>query len=419
VKKIKKSTSLRKYLFLGLGLAALVGVILFVKNKLIASPQIAQISGDQYCQSNVTKFAVSDECSYGTFKSYSFTCKNGTTIERLGSNACYEYFSAYQDAQKTCGVTCSTPQPTTSSTTRPSPTVYPSPSAPTRPSPIASSTAYPSPSLSSSPAATPSAPPACRAQELTHYAFRELCPVPAGATEQYRFIDYTCGDETTPRSMGSSESCQFYTSLKSGAEFYCRKNSCSIASSTPTPTPTPTPQPPVISCATEVYKLPAKFNATAVSSDILAKNKVSGRNIVARPGDRFAFNLNMTSKTKRVVSDARFDFSSWTTTSLGESAPFTIIQIGESCQSYPDKSVRCGIAKLNSPDRRQSLRPNTYMVVSIDEVSKPTLTDMTYHTLYAGENVDCSPVTINVLPKQQRRCYGYGRFQWCRYIDAR
>ncbi len=245
------------------GLVILVILVGLLIKRMFTSPQVALIaeSTASMCTTNITTISFQDECANtGTFRRAVYTCSNGSTAEKLASGEnCIAYSDIVTEAQKNCGQTCNGPSPIPSCVPNPCPAgaacklmalpsgqVYcpvstPSPVPPTSPSP----TPTPKPSIAPTPISTsypsvaPSAPPACKAQEVTHYAFREICPVPAGATEQYRYIDYTCGDETVPRTMGSSDTCQFYTSLKSGAEFYCRRNACTVTVSTPTPMPSP------------------------------------------------------------------------------------------------------------------------------------------------------------------------------------
>lgn len=477
--KLKKRYKLNlKLVLVGLTLAALVGAALYFKSKFVEDAQIAMVASDQYCQSNVDKFAVQDECGAGTFKSFSVTCKNGQTVERQTTEACYDYFSAYQVAQKICGRTCIAPSPTVVATKVPTPT------------PV--TTSIPTASPRQSPTPVPSAPPACRAQEVTHSAFREICANTGTTQTQYRFLDYTCGDETTPRTIGSAEYCQFGTSLMSGAEFYCRKNACVAPTTTASPapstaaSPTPTARPgcyleqtwcaqsliggkcpmrevcpsspiptatttpsclpkptcpkgracpayldakycqieepiptsdpsPLVSCETEIYKLPAKVNPTALSSQMLARYKVNSKNVVAKAGERYAINMKLKNIKDYPLTGGYLSLSAWSSSTLGEASPFNIIGNAASCSVYPDKFIKCGVNQINL-NKGQSIRPDSFMVLEVSPSRVTTKMDLKYDGTYSNSPIECSPVTMKVQAEPTRRCYGYGRVQWCRNV---
>ena len=97
----------------------------------------------------------------------------------------------------------------------------------------------PTPSYTPYPSSTPtppSPPPACYAQEVNHTAYRESYYDQYSNTTQYHFLDYTCGSETSPRTIGSSQYYSTENSLLQGAQFYCRQNSCPL---TPSPSVSP------------------------------------------------------------------------------------------------------------------------------------------------------------------------------------
>ena len=169
------------------------------------------------CSQNVTTFAAYKRCATGSgmdFLEASYKCASFDATQTISRGYCVNYYDLYQSAVDSCKNVCVTPSASV---------------------PVTSST-------------PPSAPPACRAQELTTYKFDGACPVMVDNKPQYNFIDYKCGDETTYRRMGSSTSCQWGSSLIDGAQFYCRKNSCVVKESagpipsiTPSPSPSPTP----------------------------------------------------------------------------------------------------------------------------------------------------------------------------------
>lgn len=321
MKKLNKQhKSIPKITYLGVTVLVLGIVALLIRNMIIVRPQVAEVVSTSSCESNIVKFGVLNECSPGKFKSYSVTCKNGTAIEKLSSGTCFDYFSAYQEAQATCGRTCTmvapspTPQASSSATPTPKPTTYPFPSV------------------------------------------------------------------------------------------------------KPSPTPPPTSDPsPLVSCETEVYKLPPKFNTSALTSALLAKYKVIGRNITAKSGDLFAFNMRLTNIKNYPLTDGYLALSAWTYSSKGELAPFNITQKAQSCLEYPDKSLRCGVSQLIL-GQNQSVRPDTFMVVSINQPKITTKFDLTYQGTYSRSAFSCSTAVLNVLGAPVRKCYGYGRFQWCRYV---
>lgn len=164
------------------------------------------------CSTNVTTFAALKRCATGSgmdFLQANFKCASFATVQTISRGYCVSYFDLYQSAVDSCKNACVTPSASV---------------------PVTSSTA-------------PSAPPACRAQEVTTYKFDGACPNMVDNKPQYNFIDYRCGDEANTRRMGSADSCQWGSSLIDGAQFYCRKNACEVIPSSPRPSNTPNPSP--------------------------------------------------------------------------------------------------------------------------------------------------------------------------------
>lgn len=119
MKKIKaktyKKTNSKAIIFVViLALVAAFGIYL---KRLFVSPQVAEIAAPNttYCQTNVSTISFHDECATtGTFKRAVYTCKNGSTAEKLENNECMSYEKIMAEAQNNCGQTCvaSSPAPT-------------------------------------------------------------------------------------------------------------------------------------------------------------------------------------------------------------------------------------------------------------------------------------------------------------------
>lgn len=237
------------------------------------------------CSTAVTAFSAFKRCATGSgmdFLEASFKCASFAETQKISRGYCVNYYDLYQSAADSCKNVCVTPSASV---------------------PVTSSTA-------------PSAPPACRAQELATYKFDGACPVMVDNKPQYNFIDYKCGDETTYRRMGSATSCQWGSSLIDGAQFYCRKNSCT---STPTPTPKPTiaPTPPPtadpstsISCTPVIYKIPSGSKVTPynLTSFVSATTELNYTNIKANPGDMYLHGIKIKNTSNKSISTAGIPF---------------------------------------------------------------------------------------------------------------
>lgn len=185
------------------------------------------------CSTNVTTFAALKRCATGSgmdFLEASFKCASFAETQKISRGYCVNYYDLYQSAVDSCKNACVTPSASV---------------------PVTSSTA-------------PSAPPACRAQELTTYKFDGACPQMVDNKPQYNFINYKCGDETEYRRMGSADSCQWGSSLIDGAQFYCRKNSCTSQAS-PRPSTTPTSSPVTTTRPTPTPSLLPSASVTSTS----------------------------------------------------------------------------------------------------------------------------------------------------------
>lgn len=107
----KKTNSKTIVLVVILALVAAFGIYL---KSLLVSPQVAEIAAPNttYCQTNVNTISFHDECATaGTFKRAVYTCKNGSTAEKLASNECMSYEKIMAEAQNNCGQTCVAPSP--------------------------------------------------------------------------------------------------------------------------------------------------------------------------------------------------------------------------------------------------------------------------------------------------------------------
>lgn len=157
------------------------------------------------CNKNkFSSFTFSNPCGSGSFSTVTYTCSaNGSTgiLGKKPDNECYSPDDWRMQAENSCPEVCF---------------------------------------ASSSPSPSPSPSPQCYAQQISHYAYRDIC---TNSEQSYHYIDYRCGNETTPRTLGDSNVCQFARSLLSGAEYYCRQNPCPFPSPNPSLSPTPIPSP--------------------------------------------------------------------------------------------------------------------------------------------------------------------------------
>lgn len=200
------------------------------------------------CSQNVTTFSAFKRCATGSgmdFLEASFKCASFAETQKISRGYCVNYYDLYQTAVDSCKNACVTPSASV---------------------PVTSSIA-------------PSASPSCRAQELATYKFDGACPEMVDNKPQYNFINYKCGDETEYRRMGSADSCQWGSSLIDGAQFYCRKNTCTSqasprpsTTSTPSPVTTtrPTPTPTLIPSPSS--SAPIKTSVPSPSSSSCAKS---------------------------------------------------------------------------------------------------------------------------------------------------
>lgn len=227
-------------------------ISLFYSARLLhaAAPDCAQslstLSGFTRCETSTSK----------SFLTYQYACQDGI-IQTIDTGRCQDFSAMLTQVKKSCQSKCIgdvvviAPSPSIRPTTVPIPTTTPLPSpqyttAPS-PSPVALPSILPSPTIMPtsipSPVSSirPSAPPLCKAQELVSHQFSQECGAENGV-KQYKYIEYKCGNGLSGK-VGSSSSCQYYTSLMDAAWYYCRKNTCEtqaspVASISPKPTPT-------------------------------------------------------------------------------------------------------------------------------------------------------------------------------------
>ena len=238
-KTISKKLVVTAVILIGLALAGLVAAKTMMKTAQVALLTTMPVPLPSPICGNITQFNVTAQCgTTAQFHTATYTCTTMNGVQTIGTpnmkptaarpvqNGCQNVSALYATAYKTCSTTCLKPSPTPvpSMTPPPKPTSTPSPSTP--------------------PQGSPSPTPACTAQKVTHYAYRELCPYPAdNGRLQYHFIDYTCGNETTPRVLGSSDYCTFDSSFLASAQYFCMKNACSIIIPSSTPSSTAVPRP--------------------------------------------------------------------------------------------------------------------------------------------------------------------------------
>ncbi len=430
----KKPRSTNKLFQYAIIIAIVVGLGAWLYKNLVKTSQIAEISISDLqtsgCTSQVSSFTASTACSSEGYSTYSYMCGGQTDVKTISNTGgtCISFDEAYAKASSVCTI-CVTPL----RSTLPTPSI----------SPMVSSTPTPA-----------SPPPACRAQELTHFAYREICSPTGGSETQYRYIDFTCGDEKTPRSYGDGANCYFERSLKSTAEYFCRRNACVISTpvassrATPTPTPTPrvttmpaprvssrpnpspvtlwppTPPPtsdpsPLVSCALEVYKIPT--NLPLSQAFMLPEYQVRQGNISAKPGERYVVSMALTNVKNYALTSGNLKFTSWSTNSLAGNAPYSVFSTGvNTCtQGYPDKSVRCEVPRLTMRVG-ETVRPESLVVFDINsKVERAVSNSVSFKGIYSASTVTCPSVNFNVTPATVRRCYGFGRFQWCRNVVAK
>lgn len=202
-----------------------------------------------------------------------------------------------------------------------------------------------------------------------------------------------------------------------------RPSTTPMPSTPPTPTPPSTPPPtsdpsPLVSCETEVYRLPAKLDLSQINSDTLAKYKINTRNIQAKVGERYAFNTRLTNIKKYPLESGNLSLSVWSSNALGSMEPYNILRTGSSCITSDSKTISCLEPSLNL-NKRQSVRPNTFAIVDIARVKKTTKSEFKYAGIYSASTFDCPTVKFQVLPDPIKKCYGSGRLRWCRYIQPR
>lgn len=305
--------------------------------------------------------------------------------------------------------------------------VPPSPSStPTPPPP----TSYPSSSLKS----TPTPPHGTCISTLSTIAFASRTNTCNAS--QALSANYTCSDGFAGN-LGDNIICIDTQSLRTQATSRCgsphpcrtspspspyptttaipKPSVTSVPIPTPTPTPPPTADPsPLVSCALEVYKIPPTISLDAPF--LLPQYRLNGTNITVKPGERYVIDMALTNIKPYPLLNGNLKLTTWSVNSQGVKAPYSLFSTHpNACSSYPDKSVRCELPQMLM-QKGETIKPQTLMVIDIDKVSKPQSTSITFKGIYSASQVTCPSINLAITPRMIRKCYGWGRFQWCRNV---
>ena len=311
------------------GLISAVGYSL---SKMQSNPsQVALVSTDASCVSNISSFAANGTCGAQGFSGYSYSCLNGPSrpLESSPDNACIDFTQAFAKAAALCGATCAHPSTSPISSRLPIPSRAPVP---------------PSPSLRPAPSPTPPPSPSTTPTPT---------PVPCYMQQPQVCLQSIWGGTCAPTRV------------------------CPSPSLTPTPTPThpstpsprPTPPSPVASaynpyaCNIQVYKLRPQDTLVNLNLLITPDRQVDHGSHRVRPGDRYlyevvAINNSLSSATPSTLSAV-------TSNVHGFNEPIRIQAVSSDCRAETtSKFMDCNQRNLTVPANSSKLT-NMNMVVEI------------------------------------------------------
>lgn len=209
-----KITSTKLFPYIIGGLILILGLTLFLRPKAqplgINEVAINPIAETTTC-GQIVKFLVKNQCARtANFKTAQINCTTSNTTITIDSPTCVNVANLFNQAYAKCSKICIKPSPT----------------------PVSSSYTSPRPS------------PSVTSCWLNHWAYREVCEITSTGTT-YHYLDFTCGSETSPRTIGSSNSCSKDSDLIGKAKAICASVSCVPPTPTPKPTSTSIPSPTV------------------------------------------------------------------------------------------------------------------------------------------------------------------------------
>lgn len=193
------------------------------------------------------------------------------------------------------------------------------------------------------------------------------------------------------------------------------------ATARPTPTATPQPPSPLLSCETEVYRVPSRLLRLSTSASLASYKVHNPSSVVFRSGETYAFNVKLTGTKAGLVNErtrSALTLKVAANNSLGANAPYSISHAGSFCNTnFPDKSMKCEVPRLVI-NPGETVTPDTFMVADIGKVGKQaTETTLSYAVSYGNGTVNCPPVTFKVAPNRIQKCYGRWPLRFCRSIE--
>lgn len=220
-RKQPQAKSTRKSLIFGV-ITIVVLVVSYLLYRSTALPAtIAEVrETTTTCTSNISTFTAQGACTNGQVNLVEYNCTGNGQMQRIGGpSGCVDIKSAFAEAQKTCGQTCSTPSPSFTSG-QPTPPTPPDQKPMQSPPPSMNPPINPAPAEPTTPITKPSES-FCTAS-LNKWSFKESCGV-----DMYRYVEFTCGQGQQTQVFGSSSSCKTSRSWLEEARTTCSQTLCS------------------------------------------------------------------------------------------------------------------------------------------------------------------------------------------------